>query len=179
MVAIYNREVGSSTATFDTEPRSAAEERRRIQDDANAAVVAEIDGVVVAWASLSPWSQRRAYARTAETSVYVDESARGRGVGRRILREVLRLARSRRLHTVLARISEESIASLRLHESLGFRRIGVMHEVGFKFGRWLDVHLLERAISDGRRINRTAASPRRRRTPPPRRTGPRGGGRAR
>ncbi|HYK94029.1 MAG TPA: GNAT family N-acetyltransferase, partial [Thermoplasmata archaeon] len=134
---IYNRAVVASTATFDTEPRTVAEERRRLKDPDFPILVAERRGRVVGWASLSPWSSRKAYARTAETSVYVDAASRGRGIGRRLLAQLLQIARHRGFRTLLARVSEESVPSLHLHASLGFRPVGVMHEVGFKFGRWL------------------------------------------
>ena len=173
IAAIYNQSVASSTATFDTEPRSVGLQRRLIREhgDRLPMLVAERGGDVVGWASLSPWSPRRAYARTAETSIYVDEMAQGQGVGRLLIERLLGLARTSGLHTLLARISAESVPSLRLHLSEGFRRVGVMHEVGFKFGRWLDVDLLERRIPPRAAASRTGASRQRPRTPRPTRTG--------
>ena len=173
IAAIYNQSVASSTATFDTEPRSVPSQLRLIREHEGRVpmLVAEKGGEVVAWASLSAWSPRRAYARTAETSIYVDEKAQGQGTGRLLLERLLDQARTLGLRTLLARISAESVPSLRLHRSEGFRRVGVMHDVGFKFGRWLDVHLLERQLPSRTGASRTGASRRRPQTPRPTRTG--------
>lgn len=149
MAAIYNDAVRTTTATFDTEPRAVAEQagwlKRHGAD--HPVVVAETTRHVVGWASLSPWSDRRAYAKTVEISVYVHRDFRGRGIGRTLVREVLAAGASRGLHTVLARIAEGNPASLRLHRTAGFEPVGVMREVGFKFGRFLDVALLQRPFS--------------------------------
>ena len=107
-------------------------------------LVAERDGHVVGWASLSPWSPRGAYADTAEVSVYVAEAQRGRGVGRRLLEEVVEAGRRAGLHAVVAQIVGENAASIHLHEALGFERVGVLREVGRKFGRLLDVLIMEK-----------------------------------
>ncbi|HTP56046.1 MAG TPA: GNAT family N-acetyltransferase [Thermoplasmata archaeon] len=146
ITAIYNDAVRTTTATFDLEPRSLAAGRGwfRSHGRRHPVLVAVRDGVIVGWASLSPWSDRPAYDRTAEVSVYVDAGARGRGIGRRLLARLVREGGRRGLHTLLARVADGNAVSLRLHTSLGFVRIGVMREVGTKFGRLLDVHLLQR-----------------------------------
>jgi L-amino acid N-acyltransferase len=144
--AIYNEAVATTTATFDTEPRTPAAQRRWMADHVApySVVVAEVEGRVIGWASLSAWSDRRAYAGTTEVSEYVAAPHRGRGVGRALLARVLRDADLRGFHTEIARIADGNRASLRLHRAFGFRRIGVMREVGLKFGRRIDVHLLQR-----------------------------------
>ena len=147
--AIYDREVLHGTATFDTEPKSAAERLAWLRDDAGGRypiLVAEIDGQVAGWARLYAWSNRCAYARAAENAVYVHEQQRGKGVARTLLTELIRLAPQRGVHVLLARIVEGNPGSLALHEALGFRSIGVMQRVGEKFGRVLDVRLLERQL---------------------------------
>ena len=147
--AIYDREVLHGTATFDTEPKSPAERLAWLRDDANGRypiLVAEIDGAVAGWARLYAWSNRCAYARAAENAVYVDAAQRGKGVGRALLAELIRLAPQRNVHVLLARIVEGNPASLGLHEALGFTPIGLMRRVGEKFGRVLDVRLLERQL---------------------------------
>jgi L-amino acid N-acyltransferase YncA len=142
---IYNDAIRNSTGTFDTEPRSLADRANWFQahDSRHPVFVAESEGRVVGWASLSAWSSRRAYDDTGEVSTYVDESFRGRGVGRALLAETLAGARQLGYHTILARIAEGNVASLRLHTGAGFTSVGVMREVGTKFGRRLDVHLLQ------------------------------------
>jgi L-amino acid N-acyltransferase len=144
--AIYNEAVATTTATFDTEPRGAAAQRRWMAAHRApySVVVAEIEGRVIGWASLSAWSDRRAYAGTAEVSEYVAAPHRGRGVGAALLGRLLRDADRHHFHTEIARISDGNRASLRLHRAFGFRRIGIMREVGLKFGRRIDVHLLQR-----------------------------------
>ncbi len=145
---IYNHEVLHATSTFDTEPVTVAERGRWLADHEPARhpviVAAEDPGAaVVAFASLSAWSRRRAYARTAEVSVYVHRRARGRGLGRALLADLIDRARAAGHAVLLARICSEGQASLRLHESLGFVPVGTMHRVGEKFGRVLDVELCE------------------------------------
>jgi L-amino acid N-acyltransferase len=151
--AIYNEAVATTTATFDTEPRTPAAQRAWMaaHSPPYSVLVAEFDGQVVGWASLSAWSERRAYARTTEVSEYVAASHRGRGIGAAMLERLLREADRRGFHTELARVADGNRASLRLHRAAGFRRIGVMREVGLKFGRPIDVHLLQR-MAPARRV---------------------------
>ncbi len=145
---IYNDAILSTTATFDTEPRSAAEQQAWFRSHGGrfAVLVADLDGVVAGWTSLSRWSDRPAYDDTAETSVYVRREYRGRGIGRMLEEAVIDHARRFRFHTLIARIAGESTESLRLHESLGFVHVGTMKEVGRKFGRLLDVHMLQKML---------------------------------
>ena len=145
---IYNAEVTGSTVTFDLVPRSLAEQREWIdvRSGAMAVVVAETDGEVVGFASLSPYRSRPAYATTVEDSVYVRHDQRGTGVGRALLAEVVEVAGTRGFHTVMARIVGGHDASIGLHRSLGFEPVGVEREVGRKFGRWLDVVLMQRML---------------------------------
>lgn len=151
--AIYDREVLHGTATFDTEPKSAAGRVAWLRDDAGGRypiLVAEVAGAVAGWARLYAWSNRCAYARAAENAVYVHEAHRGKGVGRALLAELIRLAPQRGVHVLLARIVEGNPASLALHEALGFTSIGLMRRVGEKFGRVLDVRLMDRQLDQVR-----------------------------
>ena len=146
---IYNEAVRTTTATFDTEPRTASAQRTWLgeHDPRHPVFVAQFKNTVVGWASLSPWSDRNAYRNTAETSVYVASRWRGRGVGRALLSAILAKARQSGLHTIIARIAVGNPASRALHLSAGFTPVGVMHEVGYKFDRLLDVELLELRMS--------------------------------
>jgi phosphinothricin acetyltransferase len=148
ITVIYNDAIMNTTATFDTEPKSAAEQLAWFESHGGRFVVlvAEGDGVVVGWTSLSRWSDRPAYDDTAETSVYVRGGYRRRGIGRMLEEAVIGHAGNFRFHTLIARIAGESTESLRLHESLGFVHVGTMKEVGRKFGRLLDVHLLQKML---------------------------------
>jgi phosphinothricin acetyltransferase len=143
---IYNAEVRSSTVTFDLVPRSLEEQRQWLtaRSGAHAVVVAEdeADGVV-GFASLSPWGKRPAYNTSVEDSVYVHRRHRRRGVGKLLLGQLLDVATAHGFHAVFARIVGGHEGSIRLHESFGFAVVGTEREVGRKFGRWLDVVVME------------------------------------
>ena len=145
---IYNTEVTGSTVTFDLVPRSLEEQRDWIEarSGAMAVVVAETDGEVVGFAALSRYRSRPAYSTTVEDSVYVRHDQRGNGVGRALLAELVEVAAARGFHTMMARIVGGHDASIGLHRSLGFEMVGIEKEVGRKFGRWLDVVLMQRML---------------------------------
>ncbi|HEX7166483.1 MAG TPA: GNAT family N-acetyltransferase [Acidimicrobiales bacterium] len=147
--SIYNREVTGSTVTFDLVPRTLESQQAWLaaHRGAHPAVVAVDDGgAVVGFGSLSPYRDRPAYSTTVEDSVYVDQDHRGRGIGRLVLAELVRLATVHGFHAVMARIVGGHEASIRLHETCGFTLVGVEREVGRKFGRWLDVALMQRLL---------------------------------
>lgn len=148
VTAIYNQAVERSTGTFDTEPKTLAQTAAWFAEHGagHPVLAAEEDGKVVGWASLSPYSGRCAYARTAEVSVYVEESARGRGLAGELLDELLRAGRAAGVKQALARITQDNEASLRLHAKRGFAEVGRMRRVGEKFGRVLDVHVLQLSL---------------------------------
>jgi len=144
--AIYNEEVVHGTATFDTEARELGRDDGWLTErewERHPVIVAEADGEVVGWASLSRWSPRKAYDRTAEESVYVHADRRAQGIGRALLVALIERARQAGLGVLIARIAEGRRASVRLHESLGFERIGTQRRCGEKFGRILDVELMD------------------------------------
>jgi phosphinothricin acetyltransferase len=146
---IYNREVTTSTVTFDLVPRSPEAQRAWIAAHAGAhpAVVAVADGTVIGFGSLSAYRDRPGYATTVEDSVYVHADHRGRGAGRALLEELVRLARDHGFHTVMARIVDNHEASIALHASCGFTLVGVEREVGRKFGRWLSVAVMQHLLT--------------------------------
>jgi phosphinothricin acetyltransferase len=145
---IYNREVLGTTVTFDMVPRSLDDQVRWIDEHSGGhpAVVAVRDGAVVGFGSLSPYRTRPAYSTSVENSVYVDQSARGTGVGRAVLEELVRLGQLHGFHAVFARIVGGHTASIALHRACGFWEVGVEREVGRKFGKWLDVVLMQRLL---------------------------------
>ena len=146
--AIYNLEVTESTVTFDLVPRTLAEQQLWLEehDGVHPAVVAELAGEVVGFGSLGPYRSRPAYATTVEDSVYVRRDTRGAGCGRAILGELVRLGTVHGFHAVMARIVGGHVASIGLHTGCGFELVGVEREVGRKFGRWLDVVLMQRLL---------------------------------
>jgi phosphinothricin acetyltransferase len=142
---IYNEAIRTTTATFDLEPKSLANRAEWLQSRGarHPVLVAEVDGKVVGFAALSPWSDRTAYDDTAETALYVLAGQQRRGIGRELCAAIIAEARRLKLHTLIARITEDSAASLHLHRRAGFAEVGTMREVGRKFGRLLDVHILQ------------------------------------
>ncbi|MDP8991580.1 MAG: N-acetyltransferase family protein [Actinomycetota bacterium] len=146
--AIYNREVTGSTVTFDLVPRTLSSQRAWLAAHAGAhpAVVAMAGEEVVGFGSLSPYRERPAYATTVEDSLYVRHDVRRRGVGTELLRELVRLANVHGFHTVMARVVGGHQASIEVHRTCGFEVVGVEKEVGRKFGRWLDVVVMQRLL---------------------------------
>jgi phosphinothricin acetyltransferase len=147
--AIYNVEVLESTVTFDIAPRTLADQQQWIDEHAGghpAIVAVDDDDTVVGFASLSPFKPRAAYAPTVEDSVYVRRDGRGRGIGELLLREILALGTDHGFHSVIARIVGGHETSIALHRKCGFEEIGCERAVGRKFGRWLDVVLMQRML---------------------------------
>lgn len=145
---IYNEAIQTTTATFDTETKTVHERTRWLEahSERHPVLVAEVDGKVVGWASLSPWSDRRAYSETAETSFYVQSDYRGRGIGRQLKAAIIEEARKFEFHTLIARVAEGSEESLHLNASFGFELVGTLKEVGQKFGKRLSVHILQKML---------------------------------
>ena len=143
---IYNDAILRTVATFDTTPKTPEDQKVWFADHSPKypVLVAEGDGLVVAWASLSKWSDRCAYSDTAEISLYVREAYRGRGIGKKLSEAIIQKGQEAGLHTVIARIAEGNEVSIHLLESAGFEHIGVMKEVGRKFGKLLDVYLMQK-----------------------------------
>ena len=146
--AIYNVEVLESTVTFDLVPRTLGEQQEWLtaRSGAHAVVVAEDGDDVLGFASLSPYKERPAYRTTVEDSVYVRRDQQGRGVGKAMLEELLTLATQHGFHAAMARIVGGHEASIALHQGAGFSVVGTEREVGRKFGRWLDVVVMQRLL---------------------------------
>jgi L-amino acid N-acyltransferase len=142
---IYNEAVRNTTATFDTQEKTVTQQREWFDhhDGKHPVIVGCDKETVLGWASLSAYSDRCAYAATAEASIYIKAGERGKGVGRKLSAEILKAGKEAGLHTVILRIAEGNDASIKLAESLGFKQIGVMEEVGTKFGKVLDVILMQ------------------------------------
>ncbi len=107
-------------------------------------LVSEQDGSVVGWASLSKWSERLAYSGTAEVSLYVEKTHRGSGIGKKLLQALVAEGEAAGLHTLIGQIVASNEASIKLAKQAGFLEVGVLREVGCKFGRTLDVHIMQK-----------------------------------
>jgi phosphinothricin acetyltransferase len=147
IAAIYNHAVLHTTATFDLEPETPRERRRWLASESTlVALVARLDERILGWASLVRWSTRPAYDHTAEASIYVAPGAQRTGVGLALAGAIIAAAPTAELHVAIAQICAENAAGLALAERLGFTQVGVLREVGFKFGRWLDVVVCQRLV---------------------------------
>jgi phosphinothricin acetyltransferase len=146
--AIYNIEVTTSTVTFDLVPRTLADQRAYLEarSGVHAVAVAEDAGTVVGFGSLSKWRDRPAYSTTVEDSIYIARDRQGQGIGSLLLNELVGTATRHGFHAVMARIVGGHEASIALHAKAGFEVVGTEREVGRKFGRWLDVVLMERLL---------------------------------
>jgi phosphinothricin acetyltransferase len=141
VASIYEDGIRTGNATFETgvplwDEWDAGHSEHRL--------VAELEGRIAGWAALSPTSDRCCYAGVAENSVYVGEWARGRGVGRVLLEELIVRSEAAGIWTLQAGIFPENTASVRLHMVCGFRLVGVRERLGVAGGHWRDVLLLER-----------------------------------
>ena len=147
ILAIYNDAVIHTTATYDYEPRTADAQRQWLEAKRaqNFPVLVGIDaGVVSGFASYGPFRPWAAYLHTVENSIYVAPERRARGLGTAILGPLLEIARARGFHAMVAGIDATNEASLRLHAKFGFEKVAHFRQVGWKFGRWLDLVFLER-----------------------------------
>jgi L-amino acid N-acyltransferase YncA len=140
--AIFEQGIETRNATFETE--APAWEAWNEGHLAEPRLVAERRGEVVAWAALSPTSHRPAYAGVVENSIYVDETARGQGIGRKLLGELLAQADAAGIWTVQTSIFPENVASVGLHEACGFRVVGMRERIARLDGAWRDTVLMER-----------------------------------
>ncbi len=155
ITAIYGHAVTHGTASFELEAPTQAEMTQRMQSlmDRNFPyLVAESDGAVAGYAYAALYRTRPAYRFSVEDSVYVDPKAQRLGIGRILLDRLVVESEKRGFRQMIAVIGDSSqIASIELHRAAGFETIGTIRNVGFKFGRWLDTVLMQRALGDGAR----------------------------
>jgi L-amino acid N-acyltransferase YncA len=142
VAAIYNHYVVHTTVTFEEEVVPAVEMARRMAQVQAAPLpwlVAERAGAVVGYAYAGKWRDRRSYRFSTEVTVYLAPDQGGRGIGSALYLRLLALLRDRGLHAVVGVVALPNEASVRLHEKLGFKKVGHLAEVGYKLDRWIDV----------------------------------------
>lgn len=146
ILAIYNHAIETTTAVFTYTPHT-IEMRREWFADKQArgypVLVAEVNGVVAGFATYGPFRAWPAYRYSIEHSVYVAESSRRQGIGRRLMEVLLERARAQDFHVVIGGIVSENAPSLSLHEALGFEKVAHFKQVGYKFGQWLDLTFVQ------------------------------------
>jgi L-amino acid N-acyltransferase len=146
VLEIYNDIILHTTAVYDYAPHSLEMRRQwylNKKRDGYPVFVAEQDGRVLGFSSFGPFRAWAAYAFSVENSVYVAQDFRGQGIGRLLLAPLIRAAREKNLHVMVAGIDATNTASLQLHRSFGFEEVAHFKQVGFKFGKWLDLKFLE------------------------------------
>jgi L-amino acid N-acyltransferase YncA len=151
---IYAHAVEHGTASFELTPPDEAEMARRMSDLTGKGypyLAAEIGGALAGYAYAGPYRARPAYRLTVEDSVYIAPDAHRRGVGRTLLAALIEASAAGGFRQMIAVIgdSPKQAASIGLHEALGFAHVGILQEVGFKHGRWLDSVLMQRALGEG------------------------------
>jgi L-amino acid N-acyltransferase len=148
IMGIYNWAVNQTFATLDAEPldQEEAEEWWRAHGSTSPLLVAEAEEGVIGWGRLLPWL-RRGLSSTVEDLVYVDPLMQGKGVGKALLKELVTEARGAGYRLVVAQVAADNRGGRRLHESLGFKEVGVLHQAAHKFNVWIDVTLMELPLS--------------------------------
>lgn len=150
ILAILNEAIVSSTALYDYRPRPPESMDSWFAAKRKGAFPVigfeDADGTLMAFGSYGSFRAWPAYKYCVEHSVYVHRDHRGRGLGRRVMQELLARARAQGLHALIGAIDSANAGSIALHESLGFTRVGLFPQIGFKFGRWLDVAFYQRLL---------------------------------
>lgn len=141
MLAIYAPSIERSSVSFEVDLPSLEEFKKRVTDLTSKTpwLVCEVDNVVVGYAYASEHRARKAYQWTVEVSVYIAATYQGQGIGKRLYQELFPILCKQGYFTALAGITLPNESSIKLHESLGFKKIAVYENVGFKFGKWHDV----------------------------------------
>lgn len=149
ITAIYNHYVAHTVVTFEEEPVSADEMRRRMDDVFASSLpwlVAESDGRIGGYAYATKWKARSAYRFSVETTVYLADGLGQQGLGSRLYEELFRRLKGQGIHAAIGGIALPNVASVALHEKFGMRKVAHFEQVGFKFGKWVDVAYWERIL---------------------------------
>lgn len=146
ILEIYNDAVVNTTAVYDYEPHTLEMRKQwfRIKEAQGYPVfVAEENGQVVGFSSIGPWRAWAAYKYSVENSIYVAAGQRGKGIGKLLLEPLIEAAKELDLHAIIAGIDATNEVSINLHRKYGFVEVGQFKQVGFKFGRWLDLTFMQ------------------------------------
>ncbi|WP_431941860.1 N-acetyltransferase family protein [Nocardia grenadensis] len=150
ILEIHNRAIAETTAIWDDEPVGLDERIawfRNRTEHGRPVLVAEVGGELAGYASYGPWRPKSGYRHTVENSVYIADRFQRRGIGATLLTELIgRAEKSGEIHAMVAAIEASNTGSIALHERFGFRTVGVLPEVGRKFGRWMDLTLMQLSL---------------------------------
>jgi L-amino acid N-acyltransferase len=146
ILEIYNDIIKNTTAVYEYETQTLESRVRWFENknrDGYPVFVAEIEERIVGFSSFGPFRAWAAYQYSVENSIYVDSLFRGKGIGRQLIEPLISSAKAKGFHAMLAGIDSTNLPSLKLHEAFGFEEVAYFKEVGFKFGKWLDLKFLE------------------------------------
>lgn len=149
ILAIYNEAILNTTAVYDYEPHTLSMRQAWFRDKQAAGfpvLVAEVDSAIAGFASLGAFRAWAAYQYTVENSLYVAPGYRGQGIGKQLLQHLITAAQHQNLHAIVAGIDAENWISCKLHQQFGFQEVAHFHQVGYKFGRWLDLKFFQRLL---------------------------------
>ena len=138
--------IRGTTVTFNPDEKSTADVEWLITDHPPFLVYEDPEGIVLGFARHFPFRNGAGYRFTAELTVMLNDQAQGRGVGRALVNQLCDLAHESGVHTIMAGCSAENPGAVRFHEKLGFRQVAVLEQVGFKFGRWIDLVLMQKRL---------------------------------
>jgi phosphinothricin acetyltransferase len=151
LLEIYNHYVLNSTVTFDEKAMTLAEMRRKFAKATKLQmpfiVAASPRGLILGYAYVYPWKEKAAYRFTVENSIYLGPASTGKGLGKVLMQELIDRSKARGLKEMIAVIADKGAeASVQMHKNFGFKEIGHMGRVGFKFGRWLGTVLMQKSL---------------------------------
>jgi len=149
ILEIINDAILTSTALYDYQPRTKENQIAIFEDKLTKGFpisVATINDAIVGFGYYSEFRFREAYKFTVEHSVYVNKNSIGKGIGQRIMQHLIDLAKTQKLHTMIAVIDAENESSIAFHKKFGFKTVGVIKESGFKFDRWLDSVIMQKML---------------------------------
>lgn len=146
IAGIVNPMIRNTAITFTTTEKTVETMAEEIGTRGPAFQVAEVDGEVVGFATYFPFRSGPGYARTKEHSVVLADHAHGKGIGRALMARLVDVARQEGVHSLFAGVSAENPDGLKFHATIGFREVATLPEVGFKFGRWMDLVLMQKIL---------------------------------
>jgi phosphinothricin acetyltransferase len=143
---IYNYYIKNSTATFEEDPVDETEVDKKVKEVTKNYpwIVFEENDIVTGYSYAYKWKNRAAYKNSAESAVYVHKDYFGKGMGNKLLEKLIEEVKSRNIHCLIGGIALPNEPSIALHEKFGFKKCAMFKEVGFKFGRWIDVGYWEK-----------------------------------